>query len=104
MNETTMNTSSITPEQRSQILCSVKNNILKHHFNVGGVDYGEWAKQFDERAPSLLNMDIEQFEDGVRKLLAELRSSHTVFYHEHTNRLLPQHAINATVRSFRSEE
>src|SRR5262249_31244979 len=32
--------------------------------------------------------------------LAELRSSHTVFYHERTNRLLPQHSINATVRAF----
>ena len=45
-------------------------------------------------------MDIEEFEDGVRKALAELGSSHTVFYHERTNRLLPQHSINATIRAF----
>jgi hypothetical protein len=100
MNKTKINTSSLTPEQRSQILCSVKNNIIKHHFNVGGVDYDEWTRQFVARSPSLLNGDTEEFEDGTRKLLAELHSSHTVFYHERTNRLLPQHAINATVRSF----
>src|SRR5262249_26243561 len=89
-----------TSEQRSQILRSIKSNIIKHHFNVGGVDYGEWARRFDERSPSLLNVHLDEFEDGVRKLLADLRSSHTVFYHDRTNRLLPQHAINATVRSF----
>ena len=82
------------------ILASVKKRILKEHFNVGGVDYSEWAKRFDERSPSLLGVDIEEFEDGVRKALAELGSSHTVFYHERTNRLLPQHSINATVRAF----
>jgi C-terminal processing protease CtpA/Prc len=36
----------------------------------------------------------------VRKALAELGSSHTVFYHERTSRLLPQHSINATIRAF----
>jgi hypothetical protein len=45
-------------------------------------------------------VDIEEFEDGVRKALAELASSHTVFYHERTNRLQPQHSINATIRAF----
>ena len=34
------------------------------------------------------------------KALSELASSHTVFYHERTNRLLPQHSINATIRAF----
>lgn len=100
MNKTLALSNLLTSEQRRGILASVKTNILKHHFNVGGVDYDEWARHFDERSPSLLTVSIEEFEDGVRQALAELRSSHTVFYHERTNRLLPQHSINATVRSF----
>ena len=90
----------LTSEQRTGILDSVKKCILKHHFNVGGVDYDEWAMRFDERSPSLLSVDVEAFEDGIRKALTELASSHTVFYHERSNRLLPQHSINATVRAF----
>jgi C-terminal processing protease CtpA/Prc len=95
-----MTLTSLTPRQRTDILASVKKCILKRHFNVGGVNYNEWALRFDERSPSLLGVDVEEFEDGVRKALAELGSSHTVFYHERSNRLLPQHSINATIRVF----
>jgi carboxyl-terminal processing protease len=73
---------------------------LKRHFNVGGVDYDEWARRFDDRATSLLEGNVDEFEEGIRGALAELRSSHTVFYHERTNRLLPQHSIGATIRAF----
>ena len=38
------------------------------------------------------------FEDGVRQLLAELKTSHTVFYHSLPKELLPQHTINASLR------
>ena len=100
MTKTNMTLTSLTPRQRTDILASVKKCILKRHFNVGGVNYNEWALRFDERSPSLLGVDVEEFEDGVRKALAELGSSHTVFYHERSNRLLPQHSINATIRVF----
>jgi len=90
----------LNPKQRHEILTSIRKRILKDHFNVGGVDYKEWTRRFDERFPNLLAADLEEFEDGVRKALAELGSSHTVFYHERTNRLLPQHSINATLRAF----
>ena len=100
MTKTNMTTNTLGPKQRTEILASVKKCILKQHFNVGGVNYSEWAKRFDQRSPSLLGVDIEEFEDGVRKALAELASSHTVFYHDRTNRLLPQHSINATIRAF----
>ena len=100
MTKTDMTYTSLTPRQRTELLASVKKSILKHHFNVGGVDYNEWARRFDERTPALLGADVEEFEDGIRKALAELGSSHTVFYHERSNRLLPQHSINATIRAF----
>ena len=95
-----MTPTSLSPKQRTEILAAVKKSILKHHFNVAGVNYNDWAGRFDERSPTLLDVDLEEFEDGVRKALAELGSSHTVFYHERTNRLLPQHSINATLRAF----
>jgi len=100
MTETTMTPASLSPKLRGEILASVKERVLKEHFNVGGVNYNEWAKRFDERSPTLLDVDIEEFEGGVRKALAELGSSHTFFYHERTIRLLPQHSINATIRAF----
>jgi carboxyl-terminal processing protease len=50
--------------------------------------------------PVLLSGDTDNFESGVWELIAELGSSHTVCYHERTNRLLPQHSINATLRAF----
>ena len=100
MTETNMTPTSLGPKLRTEILASVKERVLKEHFNVGGVNYNEWAKRFDERSLALLDVDIGEFEGGVRKALAELGSSHTVFYHERTSRLLPQHSINATIRAF----
>ena len=38
------------------------------------------------------------FEAGIRQLLAELKTSHTVFYHSLPKELLPQHTINASLR------
>src|SRR5580698_9968995 len=103
MTKTNTTDTSLTPRERTEVLASVKKFIFKHHFNVGGVDYNEWALRFDELSPSLLGVDVVEFEEGVRKALAELNSSHTVFYHERSNRLLPQHSINATLRAFGHE-
>ena len=89
----------LSRQQRLSILAAVKKCILRRHFNVAGVDYGDWARRYDDRAPSLLEDDVSHFEEGIRVALAELGSSHTVFYHERTNRLLPQHSINATLRA-----
>src|SRR5580704_5352181 len=91
----TMNNSRVeviapTQQDRTTILAAVRKCILKRHFNVGGVDCDEWARRFDDRTASLLKGNVDEFELGVRGALAELRSSHTVFYHERTNRLLPQ--------------
>jgi hypothetical protein len=41
---------------------------------------------------------LRAFENGVRQLLAELKTSHTVFYHSLPKELLPQHTINASLR------
>ena len=73
---------------------------MKHHINVKGVSYDAWLKLVDQRTAELLEEERAKFETGVRQLLLELGSSHTNFFHGHGNVLLPQHTINATLRSF----
>jgi carboxyl-terminal processing protease len=87
-------------KKRTEILTVIKKRVLKHHFNVAGVDHMAWIKRVDDRMPRLLAGPTDDFENGVRELIAELGSSHTVFYHERTNRLLPQHSVNGTLRGF----
>jgi C-terminal processing protease CtpA/Prc len=88
----------LSPKQRSEVLARIKKAILKHHFNAGGVSYEAWAARFDSQMPQLLTSDADGFENGVRQLLLELGSSHTVFYHQSATPVLPQHSINATLR------
>ena len=83
---------------RAQILQSIKKLVLAHHINVGGIDYGAWIERVDWRTVELLGSDLSAFETGVRQLLAELKTSHTVFYHSLPKELLPQHTINASLR------
>jgi len=91
---------SLRPQDRTTILRTIKQRVLKNHINVAGVSYPEWTKLVDDRTPSLLGAEVEDFEIGVRDLLKQLGTSHTVFYHERTISLLPQHSIGATLRSF----
>ncbi len=91
---------SLSPNERAEILARIKKRVLKNHINVGGVSYEAWTKLVDERTSELLTADTDGFESGVRRLLSELGSSHTVFYRERANQVLPQHSINATLRSF----
>lgn len=88
------------PDKRTEILRAIKKRVLANHVNVAGVDYNAWGQRLEEQLAELLTVDMDTFEEGVRKLLLELGSSHTAFYHEHPNRLLPQHTINATLQSF----
>jgi len=91
-------------KQRSEILAAVRKRILKHHVNAAGVNYEDWSRLFDQRVPELLSADRDEFETGVQQVLANLRSSHTVFYHERTIQVLPQHSINATFRGFKPQD
>ena len=88
----------LEPGKRTEILKKIKKLVLANHINVAGVDYDIWAKHLDERTPELLNTDLASFEAGIRQLLAELKTSHTVFYHSLPKELLPQHTINASLK------
>jgi C-terminal processing protease CtpA/Prc len=77
----------------------VKTLVLKHHFNIGNVDYGEWSREVDQQSATLAAADEGVFEGGIRALLAKLKSSHTTFYAANVNSTRPQHMIGATLRS-----
>ena len=64
---------------RANILKSIKKLVLAHHINVAGIDYGVWTSRVDARTAELLGFDTPAFESGVRELLVELKTSHTVF-------------------------
>jgi C-terminal processing protease CtpA/Prc len=85
-------------KKRTQILRAIKKLVLAHHINVAGIDYGAWTVRFDERTAELLSSDVAGFEEGVRRVLAELKTSHTAFYHSVPMELLPPHTINASLQ------
>jgi carboxyl-terminal processing protease len=88
----------LEPKERREILKSIKKLVLAHHINIAGIDYTAWANRLQERAAELLAADVPDFEAGVRQVLAELKTSHTAFYHSLPNELPPQHTINASLR------
>ncbi len=92
----------LSPKERAAILSAIKKLVLKHHFNVTGVDYEEWMRSVDQQSADLLSADLEGFESGISEILSRLGSSHTSFYHQRVRQLLPQHSLNATLRPFSS--
>jgi carboxyl-terminal processing protease len=85
-------------KQRANIVKSIKKLVLAHHINVAGIDYASWTERVNARTPELLSCDMPTFECGIRELLSELKTSHTVFYSSLPKELLPQHTINASLR------
>jgi hypothetical protein len=90
---------SLSKEERSKILSLIEKLVLKQHINVGQIDYQEWMRSLHERTPELVAGDVEDFENGVRSLLAELKTSHVAFYRDRPDRLSSQHSIGATLRN-----
>ncbi len=88
----------LEPRKRAGILKAIKKLVLANHINIAGVDYAAWAERLDGRTPELLATDLAGFEAGVRQLLSELKTSHTVFYHSLPKESLPQHTINASLK------
>jgi C-terminal processing protease CtpA/Prc len=85
--------------QRIAVISRVKALVLKRHFNIGNVDYAEWSREVDQQSIALAAADDRVFEEGIRALLAKLKSSHTTFYAADVNSTKPQHVIGATLRS-----
>src|SRR6266852_2198082 len=85
--------------QRLAVISRVKALVLKHHFNIGNVDYAEWSREVDQQSTTLAGAEDGVFEEGSRTLLAKLKSSRTTFYAADVNSTKPQHVIGATLRS-----
>jgi C-terminal processing protease CtpA/Prc len=86
-------------EDRLKIINRVKTLVLKHHFNVGNVDYAAWSQEVERRSPELVVANDQEFESGVQGLLSELKSSHTNFRKSTSQPTKPQHSISTTFRS-----
>jgi len=89
----------LEPAARLKVISRVKTLVVKYHFNVANIDYADWSRAVDEQIPTLLKAGDNVFEEGVRSLLSQLKSSHTNFYCSDTHPTMPQHAIGATLRS-----
>jgi C-terminal processing protease CtpA/Prc len=89
----------IDQTQRLAVISRVKTLVLKHHFNIGSVNYSDWCGEVDQQSAKLAAADDGAFEGGMRDLLGKLKSSHTNFYAADRNSAKPQHVIGATLRS-----
>src|SRR5437667_12226960 len=90
------------PPARLKVISRIKAIVLKHHFNIGNIVYADWSRAVDAQIPTLLTTDDNTFEEAIRNLLSQLKSSHTNFYRSGTNATMPQHVIGATLRSVSS--
>jgi hypothetical protein len=64
--------------QRLAVISRVKTLVLKHHFNIGNVDYAEWCREVDQQSTTLAAADDRVFEEGIRALLAKLKSNRSM--------------------------
>lgn len=84
---------------REKIFAKVCRLVREKHFNPGlnGVN---WEQLTAEKSEEILNAtDSEQFENLIQKLLGELRTSHTGFFHKNKTHMPARHAINATLKN-----
>src|SRR5712664_1330052 len=93
---------SLTRADRAKILTTIRKLVPERHINVSNPnqDYGPWLTLVDKLTPHLIDGDdTETFEAGVSELLRALGSSHTAFFHQHSNGVPALGSINATLRA-----
>src|ERR1700722_8487789 len=92
----------LTRDNRATILTTIRKLVPERHINVSNPnqDYGLWLALVDKVMPHLVaDADTETFEAGVSELLKALGSSHTAFFHQHSNGVPALGSINATLRA-----
>jgi C-terminal processing protease CtpA/Prc len=97
-----IHTIQLSPAKRAAIIKAISDHVQKRFVNVAGVDLDQWKDDLRRAEPGLLARSIADFEYGIREHLKGLKSSHTAFYHGIHARFLPQHSINATMKSIGS--
>ena len=81
-----------TQNDRHKVITSIRKLVPEKHINVlnPDQDYRQWLAFVDSRSRDLLETERgEDFEAGVRALLAALDSSHTAFFRESDR--IPRH-------------
>ena len=90
---------------RRRILKNVKERILKNHVNVGNIDYADWVEKFDRAEADLLSTaDKEIFEAGVQQILAQLNTSHLMFYDKLPKHFPAPYTIGATLQPVKNAQ
>ena len=86
-------------KERKRILDKVSRLVETKHFNpsLNGTDWNSLVAQRSDRILSANS--AEQFEKEIQSLVAELRTSHTGFYHKSGRTVPARHAINATFKA-----
>jgi len=86
-------------KERKRILDKVSRLVETKHFNpsLNGADWNSLVAQRSDRILSASS--TEQFEKEIQSLVAELRTSHTGFFHKSGRTVPARHAINATFKA-----
>jgi len=90
----------IAAKDREAVLEKVSRLVEKKHFNPG-LNGANWPELVEARRGRILAAEtIEQFENEMSDLLAELKTSHTGFFHQSLRKIPARHAINATFQRY----
>lgn len=83
-------------KERSEVLTNVQKLVAKKLF-APNFDIGVWNALVCSRRDQILQAEtIIAFENQVRKLLDELKTSHLAFFHQNLFKIPPQFSISAT--------
>ena len=87
----------LTAKERKDIFENVVRCVRKHHFDPG-MNGADWETLVQERRSRIIESGTaEEFERELQDLLAQLRTSHTWFFHRSARQIPARHAINATL-------
>ncbi|HVB55121.1 MAG TPA: S41 family peptidase, partial [Candidatus Acidoferrales bacterium] len=83
-------------KERTEVLDKVADLTAKRLF-APSFDKKKWAELVESRREQILATEtVDEFESAVRELLAELKTSHVVFFHRSLQKIAPNYAIGAT--------
>jgi carboxyl-terminal processing protease len=84
---------------RQKIFAKVSRLVREKHFNTA-LNGANWEQLIRERSDEIRKAgDRHDFEKRIQDLLAQLRTSHTGFFHGSTRQMPARHAINATFKN-----
>ena len=89
----------LTQRDREKIFAKVCRMVRDKHFNPA-LNGANWEFLTGERREQIIGAeDPHEFEKRIQELLAQLRTSHTGFFHKSTRQMPSRHAINATFKN-----